>query len=117
MIGMSEKAMMKLRIGKKTLRIKDCKGLASVRGLMFDSFSDKDGALIYANNIWMPFCQPLDLYFLDENFAVLEKMDAVPLTLNPKTWNIYKNPKASFCLELKKGMKINIKIKERINLG
>ena len=93
----------KMKLGNKNLRIKDCKGLSSVRGLMFDSLSNKDGALIYANSIWMPFCLPLDLYFLDKKFAVMERMDAVPITLNPKTWKIYRNKKASYCLELKKG--------------
>jgi uncharacterized membrane protein (UPF0127 family) len=95
--------MQRIRAGGKMLRIKDCKGISSARGLMFDSLKDKDGALIYANNIWMPFCQPLDIYFLDTKFKVLEKQFAIPMTLNPKTWKIYKNEKAAYCLELRKG--------------
>ena len=86
------------------MKIKDCKGAASAKGLMFDSLKDKDGAFIYANNIWMPFCKPLDLYFLDEKFVVLEKMNAVPLNLCPQTWKIYVNKKAKYCLEVKKGV-------------
>ncbi len=94
----------KIKAGNSILKIKDCKGLSSLRGLMFDHLDDKDGALIHANNIWMPFCRPLDLYFLDGNFVVLEKQEAVPLTLNPKTWKAYANAKAKYCLELKRGI-------------
>ena len=46
---------MLIKIGKKKLRIKDCKGLSSVKGLMFDEMKGLDGALIYGNSIWMPF--------------------------------------------------------------
>jgi uncharacterized membrane protein (UPF0127 family) len=104
-----------IRVGGRKLRIKDCKGISSVRGLMFDDFRDKDGALIYANNIWMPFCRPLDLYFLDVNFVMIEKMQAETLTLNPKSWKIYKNTKAKYCLEVRKG-KVMIKKGARIIL-
>jgi len=97
-------AMKMLRIGGRTLSIKDCPGFASARGLMFDSLKDKDGALIYANNIWMPFCRPLDLYFLDAKFRVLQKQKADPITLNRKTWRIYEDKKASYCLEIRQGM-------------
>jgi uncharacterized membrane protein (UPF0127 family) len=108
--------MKKITLGEKILRIKDCRGISSVRGLMFDSLKDKDGALIYANNIWMPFCQPLDIYFLDKNFVVLERMDAIPITLHPKTWKTYKNKKARYCLELRKGS-AQIKKGQRIRLA
>ena len=89
------------RLGRKTYRVKDCKGLSSVRGLMFDN-SGADGALIYANSIWMPFVkQPLDLFFLDKNRKLIEKKRAVPLTLDPRTWKTYSNKKAKYCLEIK----------------
>ncbi|KHO47648.1 MAG: Protein of unknown function DUF192 [archaeon GW2011_AR5] len=89
------------RLGRKTYRVKDCKGLSSVRGLMFDN-SGADGALIYANSIWMPFVRhSLDLFFLDEKMKVIEKRRAVPLTLNPKTWKTYSNKKAKYCLEIR----------------
>ncbi len=94
--------ILKIKAGKRILKIKDCRGLSSVRGLMFDSLIDKNGALIHGNNIWMPFCKPLDLYFLDENFVVIEKQVAAPLTLNPKTWKSYSNRDAKYCLEVKK---------------
>ncbi len=93
--------MITIKMGRKKFRVKDCKGLSSIRGMMFDN-SDADGALIYGNSIWMPFVrQNLDLFFLDENKKVIEKKRAVPLTLNPKTWKIYKNKKAKYCLEIK----------------
>ncbi|GEM_PF-2926184 len=96
--------MLKIKKGNRVLRIKDCRGLSSVRGLMFDKLEDKEGALIHANSIWTPFCKPLDLYFLDEKFIVIEKQSAPPLTLNPKTWKAYLNRKARYCLEVKSGI-------------
>ncbi len=95
-------------------KIKDMRGILSIKGLMFDS-SDIDGALISGNSIWMPFVKyPLYLYFLDEGYRVLKKMYAVPMTLNPKTWKVYSCKEASFCLEMK--TKLNVKIGQRLNL-
>lgn len=93
--------IIKIKIKDKIYRVKDCKGAASIRGLMFDPLEDKDGALIYANNVWMPFCKPLKLFFLDENMKVTSIQDAVPMTLDPKTWNVYRDEKAKYCLEIK----------------
>ncbi len=94
--------IIEIKANGKTYRVKDCKGFASVRGLMFDKIDKYDGALIYANNIWMPFVKSkLDLFFLDNRMKVLEKQTAVPLTLNPKTWKTYSNKKAKYCLEIK----------------
>ena len=94
--------IIKIKIGGRSYRVKDCRGLASVRGLMFDDINDYEGALIYANNIWMPFVKHnLVLYFLDEKMKPVEKQLAVPLTLNPKTWKTYKSKKAKYCLEIK----------------
>ncbi len=95
------------RLGRRTYRVKDCKGLLSVRGLMFDNMESYDGALIHGNSIWMPFVRhPLDLFFLDKNRKVIGKQKAVPMTLHPRTWKAYSNRKAKFCLEIK-----SIKIK------
>ncbi|MCX6815568.1 MAG: DUF192 domain-containing protein [Candidatus Aenigmarchaeota archaeon] len=104
-------------INKKKFKIKDCKGAASIKGLMFDEMQDKDGALIYANSIWMPFVrQDLMLVFLDEKMRILKTEIAKPITLHPKTWKTYKHGSAKYCLELKntdlkirKGMSINLK--------
>lgn len=89
------------KLNGKTFRVKDCKGLSSIRGLMFDR-SDADGALIYANSIWMPFCPPLDLFFLDTKMKVIAKKRAIPMTFDPRTWKTYSNKKAKFCLEIKR---------------
>lgn len=97
------------------LRIKDCKGLSSIKGLMFDDMKECDGALIHANAIWMPFVKHnLDLFFLDKDFRVIDIQKAVPLTLHPNTWKIYRCEKAAYCLEimpgkakLKKGIKVS----------
>jgi uncharacterized membrane protein (UPF0127 family) len=96
---------MKVKINNKIFEIKDCKGFRSMRGLMFDSLKKRDGALIYANNIWMPFVKhDLDLFFLDKNFCIIEKQRAVPLRWKRKTWKIYKNAEAKYCLEIKAGL-------------
>lgn len=111
--------VIKAKIGKKTIKVKDCKGLSSIRGLMFDSLNGYDGALIYSNSIWMPFVKyDLDLFFLDENFTIIEIKKAVPMTFQPKTWRIYKNKKASYCLEIRSCSR-NLKalIGKKINLG
>lgn len=100
---------MHVAAGTKMLRIKDCRGASSVRGLMFDPLIERDGALIYANNIWMPFVKhELDLFFLDERFRVVKRERAVPVTLNPKTWKTYRCAEARYCLEVKAGL-----VKER----
>ena len=100
----------KVKINKKTFLVKNCRGAKSIKGLMFDSMQDKDGALIYANNIWMPFVkQKLDLLFLDKDLNVLKQERAVPLTFNPKTWKVYRCDDAKYCLELKAGI-VNRKI-------
>lgn len=102
-MNQKEGQKIKFKIGNRVFRIKDCKGLSSIRGLMFDDMTDKDGALIYANSIWMPFVKhKLILFFMDENFKILKKETAVPITLNPKTWKIYKCDKAKYCLEIRK---------------
>jgi uncharacterized membrane protein (UPF0127 family) len=95
----------RITVGNKKLRIKDCKGLSSLRGLMFDRMNNIDGALVYANNIWMPFVKrKLDLLFLDRKFRVIQIQEAVPLTLNPKTWRVYSDFRANYCLEIRSGL-------------
>ena len=94
--------IIKVEIGKRVFKIKNCKSISSVRGLMFDDLKDKDGALIYANSIWMPFVKrKLNLAFLDKNMKVLGQTIAEPVSFNFKTWKIYKNKNARYCLELK----------------
>ncbi len=112
--------MFSIKLNKKALRIKDCKGLASLRGLMFNDMKRCDGAIIYGNSIWMPFVKhDLDLIFLDGNSKVTEIQHAVPITLNPGTWRIYKNGKAARCLEVKSGVIRNLKALagKKIRLG
>jgi uncharacterized membrane protein (UPF0127 family) len=108
--------IIRVKLGKKTLRIKKFGILGSARGLMFDDMKKTDGALIYGNSVWMPFVKyDLDLLFLDENFIVVDVQKAVPITLNPKTWRFYDCSRAKYCLEIKrrplktkKGMKVKI---------
>jgi uncharacterized membrane protein (UPF0127 family) len=103
-----------VKLSGKKLKIKDCKGFDSISGLMFNDMKVHKGALIYSNNVWMPFVRhELDLLFLDKNHFVIDIQKAVPLSFNPKTWRVYKNKKAKYCLEIKadtvsvkRGMKI-----------
>ena len=106
--------MIKIKIGNKILKVKDCTSLVdSGIGLMFHSLNDIDGAIIFGNRIWMPFIKkPLQLVFLDEKKIVTSVKRAVPMKAHPKTWKVYYDTDARYCLELikplkiKKGMKI-----------
>ena len=94
--------------------IKDCCGLRSLTGLMFDNKSE--GALIHGYgkkiSIWMPFVlHELDLFFLDENFNVMKTEKAVPMTINPKTWKIYSCRNAKYCMEIKSNLLNGVNIK------
>ena len=101
---------MKARVNGKSLRIKDCRSpLRAAKGLMFSKLRNIDGALIRGNSVWMPFCLPLYLVFLDDSFNILKQMNAVPLTFNPKTWKTYTCQGAKYCLEINASL-----IKERI---
>jgi len=94
--------IIRMEIENKAVKLKDCRGLLSIRGLMFDDVKEYDGALIHGNSVWMPFVRhKLILFFLDENMKVLEKKPAEPMTLDPKTWRIYGNKKAKYCVEIK----------------
>jgi uncharacterized membrane protein (UPF0127 family) len=106
--------LIRVKIGKRTFRIKDCKGVASVWGLMFDEMKNHDGALIYANSVWMPFVKKkLNLIFLDKDMRVIGQTVASPISIDFKSWMIYKNPKAKYCLELKD---TRIKIQKGVGL-
>ncbi len=94
-----------IKIGKKKLRIKDCKGLSSMRGLMFNKMKNIDGALIYGNSVWMPFVKhELDLLFLDKDCKIIDIQHAFPMSLKTSSWTVYVNKKAKYCLELKSGL-------------
>lgn len=91
-----------VEIEGRKLKLKDCRGLSSVRGLMFDSMEFHDGALIHANSVWMPFVRRrLTLFFLDSNMNVIAKQQAEPLTADPRTWKIYANSNAKYVAEVK----------------
>ncbi len=101
---------MEVKVNGKPLNIKDCRPLLrAAKGLMFSSLRNIDGALIRGNSIWMPFCKPLTLIFLDKDYNLLKHENAESMTLNPKTWKIYKCSEAKYCLEINPN-----KIKERI---
>jgi uncharacterized membrane protein (UPF0127 family) len=95
--------IIRMKVRGRRLRIKDCAGWASLRGLMFDSMEDCDGALIYGRAVWMPFVRHrLELHFLDSRKKTVEIQHAVPISLHPRTWKIYRNEKASYVLEIKR---------------
>ena len=89
-------------ISGKKYALKNCAGISSVKGLMFNDMSGIDGALIYGNSIWMPFVKkPLKLVFIDEKMTVVAVHTASPIGLAPDTWKTYWEPKAAYCVELK----------------
>lgn len=90
-----------IRIGKKIYKIKDCR--RAPWGLMLDPLTRKDGALLSCNNIGTFLCRTLDLYFLDNNFTVIEKQQGRHF-LDPRSWIGYRNSRAKYCLEMKKGV-------------
>lgn len=99
---MGKEEILKIKINSKKFKIKNCKGIKSAKGLMFSKLKNIDGALIYTNNVWMPFTRhDLDLFFLDQNLKIIDCQKAEPISSNPKSWKVYKNKKATFCLELK----------------
>ena len=101
--------IIKIKIGNRTLRIKDCKGIASLKGLMFDSMKNCDGALIYGKVIWMPFIKhKLKLIFLDKDFEVVDTQYAIPISINIKSWRTYSCSRAKYCLETNKDVKVKI---------
>ncbi len=96
---------MKVKVNRVNLRIKDCcSPLRAMKGLMFSSLKNIDGALIKGNSIWLLFCKPLTLIFLDKSFQILDQQEAIPMTLNPKTWKLYTCKQAKYCLEIKSGL-------------
>lgn len=70
--------------------------LAKSRGLMFREIDEDEGFLMTFDktkkwSIWMPFTkQDLGVIFLNGDREIVDKMLAEKITLNPKTWKIYK---------------------------
>ncbi len=81
------------------IRIRVFGHLSSIKGLMFDDMKGYEAALIRGNSVWMPFVRyRLKLYFLKGRKVVCIK-DAVPMTLDPSTWRVYRCRLADSCLE------------------
>ncbi|MBI2547129.1 MAG: DUF192 domain-containing protein [Candidatus Aenigmarchaeota archaeon] len=100
---------LKIKARNKTLKVKDCRGLRSITGLMFDPMRNHDGALIYGNCLWMPFVkQNLKLVFLDAEFKVVNIQSSVPLSTDSRSWKIYSSPNANYCLETKRNVTVKL---------
>ena len=104
--------IMRVRIHGKSYRVKNSR---APWGLMLDPMTDKDGALVYYNNIGTFLCRTLDLYFLDKKFMVIDKKSARHF-LDPRSWLGYRNKRAAYCLEMKRGVS-DIKMGTRIRLA
>ena len=95
----------KMKIGNRILKIKECHGIHSLTGLMFDKMNGVDGAFVHANNVWMPFVKrKLDLFFVDKKLRIVDVQKAIPMTWDPRTWRVHANWKAKYCLEIKSGL-------------
>ena len=107
---------------KNCIKVEYMKSILELtKGLMF---KEKGNALLefpYKSraSIWMLFMKyPLWLYFLDENGKIIEKKYAVPLSINPKTWRIYKpNKKVKYVLEIDYRERFNAKINEKLTIN
>lgn len=105
---------MMVQIGEKTFNIKDCKGLSSIKGLMFDNMNNKDGALIYSNKIWMPFVKhDLILIFVESDFKrivyLLDEKEFIISSIQLAKKNqlkVYKDEDADYCIEINAKHKI-----------
>ncbi len=91
-----------------------------IKGLMFREKGNmildfkKEGKY----GIWMLFMRyPLDLFFLNENFEVVDiKKNCLPISLNPKTWKVYyPKEKCRYVLEVESG-KLKLKKGEKVEL-
>lgn len=71
-----------------------------IRGLMFKEIEEERGLLMIfekskRHEVWMPFVpQDLGIFFLDNEKKIVDKKLAKKITLNPKSWQIYKPQKA-----------------------
>lgn len=87
-----------IELNGKRLRVKDGRGLLSgTIGLMLNNFKDIDGCLIKTNSVHTSFCKPLDLFWLDDDFRIMEVQEAY-------NFGVYSCRKARYCLEVRKGL-------------
>lgn len=80
--------------------------LKKIKGLMFRELEENEGLLMEFSeesrwSIWMLFVpQDLAIFFLDEERKVVDKKHAEKMTLDPRTWKIYKpENKCKYILE------------------
>jgi uncharacterized membrane protein (UPF0127 family) len=103
--------------GKKFLcKTRTVKGLSANVGLMFRSYLKKGESLtlelpkkrIEIHTFFVFF--PIDLFFLDEDFRVIEKASMKP-------WRIYLPKKnARYLLEANKG-ELNLRLRDKLSIG
>lgn len=102
--------------------VKVAKGILSkMRGLMFRNINNDEGMLFIfkrpsRKSMWMPFVpQDLSIFYLNSEKEVIDKKIAKKLSLNPKTWKIYKpKEKCKYVLECHKEKLEDIKIGDKL---
>ncbi len=114
-----------IAVGKKKIELPVARDYwARGKGLMFAKPQEVNGMLIDfrrmgKHEIWTVFIiGHLDIFYLDEDFTVVEKYERVPpVSLNPRTWGVL-SPKlrARYALELWAG-KIELDVGDKIDVS
>ncbi|GEM_PF-855661 len=93
----------------------------SMRGLMFKKLREGHGLLmdfpyVARWSIWMPFVpQDIAVFFIDKNNTVVDKKLAKRLTMDPRTWKVYKPQEGcKYVLECRSERFDDIEIDEKI---
>ncbi len=95
--------------------------LKKIKGLMFREIEENEGILMEFSeegkwSIWMFFVpQDLSVFFLDSKGVVVDRVKAKKVTLDPRTWKIYKpKRKCKYILECSPSCFDDIGIGERL---
>lgn len=95
--------------------------LSKLKGLMFRKLGEKEGMLFIFEKdkrwkFWMPFVpEDLGMVFLDSRGRIIDKMRASRMTLNPKSWKIYKPKKpCRYVLEINPKNLKRLKLSEKL---
>ncbi len=108
---------MKVWIGKKKIEVEVADNF--LKRLIGLSFSKKKNMLFIMPydskwSFWMFLVRyPIKIIFIDSKKRVVDVKLAVPITLNPKTWKIYR-PKVPCRYVLETSLNISVKIGEYI---
>lgn len=98
-------------IGRKALHVLVAnRPWNKMRGMMFRRWEDVGNGMLFPfpfESRWgveMPFCESMDVVFVSKEMRVVDIQRARPMTLDPRTWKIYRpRKKCKYVLELPAG--------------